>query len=152
VRDAQTSGKYVDVHCWVVTPRRFAELMERLVEVGLISFACADFVDTVAGPFEFYVALRPTADRGAALESWHRMAVTARDHLISAQAVPDGSAHQDASSLPPHQNAESDELAWLRGRVAAMEASTSWRLTAPIRALTTTLRMIGGRRQAQRIC
>jgi SAM-dependent methyltransferase len=133
VRDARESGKYIDVHCWVVTPRRFAELMERLVAVGLIRFACTDFVDTILGSFDFYVAMQPSSDQDQAMASWRRMAKASRDD-----------PHREitkADSVPPTEPAPtSDEVNWLRNRIAAMEASTSWRLTAPLRTAARLLR------------
>ena len=138
VRDARESGRYIDVHCWVVTPRRFAELMERLVEVGLIRLACTEFVDTITGSFDFYVTMRLSADRDCTMASWRRMAEAARDDPQAPLANMRGSS---PAGLAP----ASDEVAWLRGRIAAMEASTSWRLTAPLRAVTRVLRTIGGR-------
>ena len=40
--DALEYDKYVDVHCWVFTPRSFARLMETLVKHDFIHVRCAD--------------------------------------------------------------------------------------------------------------
>jgi SAM-dependent methyltransferase len=138
VRDARESGKYIDVHCWVVTPRRFAELMERLVAVGLVRFACTDFVDTILGSFDFYVAMQPSSDKDHAMASWRRMAKVSRDD-------PHGGITNPRSAQLTEPALTSDEAIWLRNRIAAMEASTSWRVTAPLRAAARLLRKIGGR-------
>jgi phytanoyl-CoA hydroxylase len=59
------------------------------------------------------------------------------------QRVPSWTAGNDKAVKPALE-----ELDWLRGRIAAMEASTSWRITAPLRGLARTLYRLsaGGRR------
>lgn len=37
---------YVDVHCWVFTPRHLAELMIPLARNNVLDLACAGFEDT----------------------------------------------------------------------------------------------------------
>lgn len=136
VRERIACDVYTDVHCWVVTARGFAELMQRLVEVGLTNFACAKFVDSAR--FEFYVMLRPEPDRQEAARSWQRMADTTVDALsVVAASAPEQLQADDSAA---------SELAWLRGRVAAMEHSTSWRVTAPLRGLVRALRAVSGGR------
>ena len=130
VRDSISSGRYVDVHCWVVTPHRFAELLERAAAVGLIRFCCGDFVDTAPGSPEFFVTLKRTEDRHEAVQSWRRMAEVA---VSPTPAVPTPSVSDGAMIA---------ELGLLRRRVAAIDASTSWRVTAPIRACAHALRRL----------
>lgn len=67
-------GIYHDVHCWVFTPHSFATLFAELVQQGIIDFECSRFYDTERGTIEFFVSLRPCADRGAAVNSWLNMA------------------------------------------------------------------------------
>ena len=78
-RDAQATGKYVDVHCWVFTPESFAQCMEALVGAGLVKLACSRFVDTGYDVWEFFVFLQPCDDRQKALESWQEMRRNASD-------------------------------------------------------------------------
>ena len=110
--DATRNGTYHDVHCWVFTPASFASLMARAVEMALIDLECVEFQDTQPGQLDFYVALRGCADPIAAVASWRKMA-----GAVAGQA------------------GQSDALA----RLAALEASTSWRITAPLRAFATVL-------------
>ena len=66
-------GRYVDSHCWIFTPRSFAELMESVAAAGLLGMACAGFHDTAPLDFEFFVALRPCDDAAEAAASWRGM-------------------------------------------------------------------------------
>lgn len=120
-RDAP--DRYFDVHCWVFQPRSFARVMARLAEEGLARFACARLIDPSLPMLEFYAFLRPCADPGAAAVSWRAAAAAAADPLP-------GSA--EARTVP-----EADRL---RAELAALRASTSWRLTAPLRWLATACR------------
>jgi SAM-dependent methyltransferase len=63
-------GRYIDVHCWVFTPRSFAGLMEALARAGMLRLACAEFHDTAFLDREFFVALHPEDDAEAAARSW----------------------------------------------------------------------------------
>jgi hypothetical protein len=75
-------GVYHDVHCWVFTPRSFALLFKELAAHELIDFECAGFHDTERGSIEFFVNLRPSADREIAAESWQKMALRCADLLV----------------------------------------------------------------------
>lgn len=66
-------GIYHDVHCWVFTPTSFADLMIELARNGLAVFECTRFFDTASMTIEFFVGLKPTADRDAAMLSWKTM-------------------------------------------------------------------------------
>jgi predicted SAM-dependent methyltransferase len=72
-RDALENGTYHDVHCWVFTPKSFADLFGKLVQASLIDFACERFYDTEKYQFEFFVVLRASDDKAWITESWHRM-------------------------------------------------------------------------------
>jgi hypothetical protein len=71
-RDAEFNGSYHDVHCWVFTPASFADLCVNLSVHGLLEFECEWLVDSPRDTFEFYVSMRPCADRQAILTSWQR--------------------------------------------------------------------------------
>jgi hypothetical protein len=83
-KDVRATGGYRDVHCWVFTPRSFAELFEQAAGLGLIKFACEAFFDTELYQIEFFVHLRECADRRRLVESWRRMkeAVHERDEIV----------------------------------------------------------------------
>jgi SAM-dependent methyltransferase len=73
-RHAHEEGAYHDVHCWVFTPRSFANLFAELAEIGLVRFSCAYFVDTAHNQLEFFVGLTPSDDTAQMVESWKQMA------------------------------------------------------------------------------
>ncbi len=81
-RQALQTGDYIDVHCWVFTPKSFAALMGDLVLADLIHFACSGFVDTSAeNAFEFFVKLKAGASAEEALDSWRTMHESASLHV-----------------------------------------------------------------------
>ena len=77
-RHAHEEGAYHDEHCWVFTPRSFANLFAELAEIELIRFSCAYFVDTAHNQIEFFVALTPSDDIARMAESWKQMARSVR--------------------------------------------------------------------------
>lgn len=79
---------YIDVHCWVFTPKSFALLMADLTEAGFISLACEAFRDTARCEVDFSVTMRPTSDTEGALQSWKRMASLAQD-LVFRESMAD---------------------------------------------------------------
>lgn len=113
--DAINNGTYHDVHCWVFTPESFARLMAAMVQYGLIDLACQGFRDTQQGTIEFVAFLRRTSDKAAAIESWNRMG----------DQVGGGSAQT---------------LDDARRELAAIKASHSWRITAPLRLMVSVVR------------
>ena len=120
---------YLDVHCTVAHPREWAELMAGLAELGLLRLACAEMVDTTPEMFEFYVALTPCDDADRTAESWRAAAVRMQDPLPgSADAAKLDKAAAEVARLEA-------QLALARARVAGLESSRSWRLTAPLRRL-----------------
>ncbi|GBR31740.1 class I SAM-dependent methyltransferase [Gluconobacter kondonii] len=78
---------YVDVHCWVLTPRHFATLMVPLAREGILELACAGFEDTAPPGFEFGVFFRVESDVERRVESWERMARQAADPLPGSAAA-----------------------------------------------------------------
>lgn len=94
-RDALSNGTYHDVHCWVFTPRSFAELFAELASNGLIDFACAEFYDTEPSKIEFLVNMRVCDSTEEAVASWQRMA-------------------QAAQTLPPPVAADRPQRRWFR--------------------------------------
>ena len=63
------SGRYVDVHCWIHTPRSFLELMAGLTQHGFAGFSLSSFRDTAPGELEFYIALRQDDRDGSVLSA-----------------------------------------------------------------------------------
>ncbi len=121
-RTIDGEAHYEDVHCWVFDPAHFATLMLQLAERGLLDLECAGFTDTAAEHwFEFYVFLRPCRDPDQIRESWSRMLEAA--------------SHRPCANVRP-TSAET--------RVLALERSTSWRLTKPLRTVSTWLKTAAG--------
>ena len=85
-RDSLQNGNYHDVHCWVFTPRSFADLFARAGEAGLIRFACNAFHDTEYYQIEFFTVLRICQDRAEVARTWRQMERMARN---SEPAAPD---------------------------------------------------------------
>jgi len=83
-RDSLENGNYHDVHCWVFTPRSFADLFAKLGEAGLIRLACREFHDTARYHIEFFVTLYVSDDRDEVAESWRRMEWSFADPELSA--------------------------------------------------------------------
>jgi SAM-dependent methyltransferase len=135
--DALRHGTYHDVHCWVFTPVSFARLLGRAAGLRLHGFACAYFHDTEPGELEFQVALQPCADAEESAESWNRMAREVRRGV--AEPVDAAARHRLAET-----EAETEALrrrAYAAERdIAELRASTSWRMTSPLRGLVHTLR------------
>jgi hypothetical protein len=112
-RTLDNPAHYEDVHCWVFDPAHFASLMLQLTETGLLHMACAGFVDTAPEHwYEFYVFMRPCDDAELVRASWERMMQEASPRRLGVAA------------------------SWAEARVAALENSMSWRVTAPLRAMS----------------
>ncbi|MDZ5434235.1 methyltransferase domain-containing protein [Pseudomonas fluorescens] len=68
--DAINAGTYHDIHCWVFTPFSFIELFSELVRHDLINLECTRFFDTEKNTLEFFVGLKKSRNKKAALKSW----------------------------------------------------------------------------------
>jgi SAM-dependent methyltransferase len=146
--------EYRDTHCWTFTPASFELIMNDLWFLGLSRMG----VHSIVGPNgnEFYARLAVTpeplpSDREA---FYSRRAVLL--HRINDEAAANCMAvfaeHSRGTISPPAAAAEPPrdltrvvaELTWqvaeLRQQLAAMETSTSWRITAPARALLRAFR------------
>ena len=132
-RRIQASGEYIDAHCWVFTPKSMVELLDLMSRLDLLAFQIARLEPTEPGSNEFLLVLRrlpdslaPEARRAAFVAS--RAALSLPDETVAPRALEDLRAQTDAA----HE------------RLAEIEASTSWRITAPLRAAVTWLRGLKG--------
>jgi SAM-dependent methyltransferase len=147
-------GEYVDVHCWVFTPRSLGALFARLAEDGFIELECTHFEDTAHGDYEFFIGLRPCADANRVAQSWNRLVVRARDDRVDKPPrrlaevqVQLQEALSANESLRGELDAVRASFAMLTQRaddldrqVLAIRQSTSWRVTRPLRAISSKLR------------
>jgi SAM-dependent methyltransferase len=161
-------NEYTDVHCWVFTPVSFTRLMEQIVEAGFLDCACASFTDTALDNIEFFVGLRQETNRAAAAASWRAAAEAAlrgsarrhadlegmqvRIRLDTLDREPDQAAarvaeaeRSEVAAIARLRQAEAEATA-LAGRLAeaerqmtALKQSRSWRITAPLRSVSTLL-------------
>ncbi|WP_428376627.1 methyltransferase domain-containing protein [Lichenicoccus sp.] len=117
MEDALSRGAYHDVHCWVFTPLAFARLMRQLAAYGLIGFACTRCTATAAHSLDFFVHLMATDDERLIADTW--------DWAVR--------QHQPQVHDP-------DLVGRLQAELAALRASKSWRLTRPLRRLSSRFR------------
>nr|WP_301272052.1 methyltransferase domain-containing protein [Gluconobacter oxydans] len=129
---------YVDVHCWVFTPRHLAELMIPLARNNVLDLACAGFEDTAPPGFEFGVFFRVEPDVRRRVESWERMAREAADPLPGSAAARERVAEPAEESRVLQDESPLDGSHWrerLRGLpgMTRLRQSAAWRYTAPVR-------------------
>ena len=125
------NGEYIDTHCWVFTPASFVGALDLGSRLGLLPFEIAEVIPTPPGAHEFYVSLRRLPEGAPASE--HRAAFEASRSRAPVEA---------AEGLDPE--ALLARALGAEAAAAALRRSTSWRITAPLRALAGRLR--GARR------
>ena len=142
-RSALADGAYHDVHSWVFTPASFAKLMADLGRAGCLDFKCGTFFDTEPMTFEFFVALQKCDDRQEIVASWIAMqtavetdAARRQERIASAAEA----LQRETADLRARLHTAEVEKQALRDSLSKLQASTSWRVTAPVRALVTMLR------------
>ena len=130
VHDGQV---YIDVHCWVFTPQTMLEALDLASRLDLLPFEIAWLEPTAPGSIEFLLALRRLPE--GLDEAARRVAFA---------------ASVEGLDLPPETGAAGPEVLAMAAqaegaldRVAAIENSTSWRLTAPLRAAVDAIRRLG---------
>jgi len=145
-KDQVANGNYHDVHCWVFTPRSFANLFAEAAAEGLIRYACKTLYDTEPGQLEFVAILEPCADRDRIVNSWQQAVAAVKDFNPAQQS--------DSSDGSPSERSLSDQIRSLnlslaeteerlRGVekiLAAVVNSRSWKLTGPLRSLRKAFR------------
>jgi hypothetical protein len=114
----ETSGDYLDVLCWVFTPRSFARVIAGMQRLGLISFHLEACSDSIGG--EFFARLRATTrDQTAAIDARH-------------SDVEDRLAAEPASVRAELAEARR-QLALAQDELASITQTRSWRISAPLR-------------------
>jgi len=132
-RRMEANGEYIDAHCWVFTPASLVQALDLASRLDLLPFEI-DAIETALD--EFLVILRRQPDGGTAESRRAAFVASAARHLLAEEQPADGDA-----SIAELQAEARAALA----RAQAIEASTIWRLTAPLRAMIDGLR--GRRRQ-----
>lgn len=127
-RRAITNEEYIDSHCWVFTPRSFVAALDLASRLDLLPFEVAHMVPTPEGDGEFLASLRRLPDT---LDTVGR-----RARFVQGAA---------ALNLPPEPALYGGEdlvrqLEIATARATAIENSTIWRATAPLRRLVDGLR------------
>jgi len=131
---AYASGEYIDVHCWVFTPRSMIEALDLASRLNLLDFEIGSLELPTGPDNEFALILRrlpqdmgPDERRAAFLAS------------VKALNLPEEIDVEDQRRDFVVASAQAAVA-----RAAAIEASTSWRITAPLRAAVTFLRSLRG--------
>lgn len=120
-RAARTEG-YIDAHGWVFSPASFRFVLGNLLELGLTRLKEVAFHGTPS--FEFFVSLG--TDGAGCPFTLPELA----KQRIEEQRYP------NAALLADYRR----QISELRAQVAALQQSTSWRVTAPLRLAKTALR------------
>ena len=126
---------YVDSHGWQFTPSSFRLMMQDLADIGRISFREQSFHGTDI--FEFFVVLSRRGgarfDRAEMLEA---IALECTENVLPLPAAEDRTGDdEEVAKLRC-------ELAQVRAQLARIEASSSWRFTAPARSVRQRLRTV----------
>ena len=127
---AAQAGTYIDVHCSVFTARSLLELLDGLLELELLRFGLERFHVASVGTAEMSLVLRRAsddADLQAARPPIQAMLQTGHDtEGLALDTV--RQADTPAASLLRR-------VAELESALATMRASTSWKITRPLRTL-----------------
>ena len=129
-RRVEASGEYIDSHCWVFTPRTLLEALDLANRIGALPFEIATLGATAPGDMEFFLALRRLPDTLDAQAQ--RAAFVASRNALD---LPD--EEEVVAPDPDLTRAEAltREAEAALARARAIENSTIWRMTAPLRRL-----------------
>ena len=153
VKGLALNAAYVDVHCWVFTASSFLDTAEALHAMGYFPFVIDAFYPTEGNSIEFIVRLKAVADPSdesiAASLSDARASLPAVEGAIPSyvrdieklEAEKAGltvaksvlTAEIDASNRAMLQHEQT--ISSLAGEIDALRRSSSWRITAPMRAI-----------------
>ncbi len=126
--DAHRSGEYIDCHCWVFTPASLLRVFADLAELGIIKWKLAFFADTRRDEDDFGLVLERVADDADP----HEIAASFSQALRQA-AAPDPAAHIETLR---------GEVARLQSEIESLKGSRSWRMTEPLRRLSSLVRRL----------
>jgi SAM-dependent methyltransferase len=132
---------YLDVHCSVMTPSSFEMLVADCIHLDLLPL---DIIEITAFEHEFHAHLRVVAEPVAHDEEAHRRR---RDTLLRRSRDEEAVMSDRFRALRAERDTLLDTVERLAAAVHALEAdvgalrdSRSWRLTTPLRWLSSTMR------------
>jgi hypothetical protein len=129
-------GAYVDVHCSVFTARALLELLDGLLELGLLAYRLDRFYVAPVGSGEMSLILRREPD-GADPQAARATIRAMLDSGVDSEGLELDTRVEPAPELVA---LEDPRIAQLEHALAVMRASTSWKITAPLRAAMRRLR------------
>jgi len=136
----KAQAQYVDIHAWVFTPHSLRLIVEDAYRLGLLKLRETAF--HTDGAFEFYIQL--SAD-GAGPGMTRQELCRKTLEEAGAPRAPEAPGLPDLGLSDPNVSAAMAENAGLRREIEALHNSTSWRLTAPVRAVRHALNRALGR-------
>lgn len=121
---------YEDVHCWVLHLNLFAQLMILLSQHDIIKMSCVGWYD-IELPLihEFIVFLSVENDRDQRVGSWKKL--YKKTQPLIQEIV------KETDSLSKHLQQENAQL---KEELHSVYQSSSWRITAPLRAIMKRLK------------
>lgn len=133
-RKIAARNDYVSIHCSVLTPSSFLDLMAGVFELDLVPFRVKLLCDTANNSHEFHAYLEKLpSDSSAEERQAMQRASIARFRTPTAEA--------DTAALERRVRA-------LEAEIEALKASTSWRVTAPMRRVVEVGRSLKRRLSA----
>jgi SAM-dependent methyltransferase len=132
-------GAYIDCHCSVFTARSVLQLLDGLLELKMFLYRLERFHVAPVGSNEMSLVLLREPDGADAAD-----ARPAFRRLLEAGVDSEG-LKLDTSPVTtsPDQLLEDASIAQLQQALSEMQASTSWRITAPMRCVIRFLRLEG---------
>jgi predicted SAM-dependent methyltransferase len=148
---ARTNNSYIDMHCWVFVPSSFRLVIKTLAACGMIGLRELSFQ---VGQGEFYAVLSTEALPAALDLGALALAAQAEEHeaypgpshasthaLLFVSQMENARLRRDLASAQAALSAAVERASAEAQRVSAITASTSWQLTAPLRALRRMIKM-----------
>lgn len=141
-RELAIKPRYIDTHCWVFTPNGWLDNLDVLADLSLLPFKVTFIRPPLPDTLEFIMRLRPCDPTDA---GQIKASIAAARRVVEADVN-----EQKYKMIPARRVAESRiqtelasaqrELDNERARRAAIEQSTSWRMTAPLRSLVSKVK------------
>jgi hypothetical protein len=140
--NVQTSSDYTDAHGWQFTPSSFRYMIKKLRSLGYIKSGEVAFHTNPAGQpnlHEFYITLSKSApalkesdvDLLKQTEQELRAIFVSRHEIETNNRV--DALERDAHAARLQIEAANQQIQLLTAKADALQHSTSWRVTAPLR-------------------